>query len=218
MRVRCQIVDAWEDGDMTKVSRETSTSALYEVSACGAVRHWSDAELTELRAILRCGLFEACRRHVYYATFHGCRVEIVRERCADGSRMTFRIHLSGRLETALVLRVSVVLEAVPALRPDIAHLREPEWHSGILSGENQSLCPTGSTSSGGRAAGVTLAESARWVHVTHQPRSKEHPNRPHLLKAGGPQPGDSSASQYPSRGVQSPVRDRSPQLPCERRS
>ncbi len=208
--------------NMTSVSRETIRSARCESRCVQPGRHLTHEEWRSLQAIIRVGMGEAARIGHYCATFRGCEVQIVKRHLEGECALVLHILVTGVFGTglrAVRLRLTQVAEMTRCLSLDKSDSMELKHHVSVprrnLSIHNRSRV----ASPDGRAAGVTLAESARLMPVTASPlRSKEHPNRPHLLKAGGPKPGDLSASQYPSRGVQSPVRDRSPQLPCERRS
>jgi hypothetical protein len=200
---------AW---DMTCVSRETSTTYSFEIWSRCAERHWSDTEIRDLRAIVRSGLIEAFRLRAYRATFRGCRVEIVRCHAEVSERMTFRVRISNVLDSCMEVLVAVCPELNIGMRGDGGCFWEPRWHRHDLSDETKSFDPTGVASPCDRIAGVTLAESARTVHVTHRPSLERAPKpatspesrRPKAWRfecVAVPQPG----SPIPGEGSVSPT-------------
>jgi hypothetical protein len=211
-RTECRIEVLPVESDMTCVSRETSTDSSYEVWDRSAERHWSDAEIDELRAIFRIGLIEAVRLRVYRANFRGCRVEIVRCHADVRERMTFLVRISNVLGSSMDVRVAVCPEFNIGMRGGGCCFWEPRWHRIALSDENKSFDPTGVASPCDRIAGVSLAESARTVHVTHHPSLERAPKpatspesrRPKAWRfecVAVPQPG----SPVPGEGSVSPT-------------
>jgi hypothetical protein len=182
--------------------------------------HPDAEEIRMVRAIARLALLEAIIRGKYHASFHGFVLDAVRCIADSGAGDVLEVRLAVRMGNSLAECCTISLPAYACSVDKISFLSVQELTS----------CPTLSEIGGLRApcalwlAHCGAIEVSRWLS---QParctsrttlRSQEHPNRPHLLKAGGPKPGDLCESLYPNRGAHSPVRGRSPQRPSERRS